>query len=65
MKKVADLHLDSGEKIKLLPVTLDKLIDIATTGHQDFYEKEVIVKFFEAKLDPKKMEEIKELFKPL
>ncbi|HEY4513380.1 MAG TPA: hypothetical protein VJH06_02605 [Candidatus Paceibacterota bacterium] len=65
LKKVADLHLDSGEKIKLLPVTLDKLIDIATTGHQDFYEKEVIVKFFEAKLDPKKMEEIKELFKPL
>ena len=65
LKKVADLDLDAGEKIKLLPVTLDKLIDIATNGHQDFYEKEVIVKFFEAKLFPEKMNELKELFKPL
>lgn len=65
LRKVSDLHLDAGEKIKLLPVTFDKLIDIVTNGHQDFYEKEVIVKFFEAKLDSKKMEELKELFKPL
>ncbi|MEK7539386.1 MAG: NUDIX hydrolase [Patescibacteria group bacterium] len=65
LKKVAGLHLDAGEKIKLLPVTLDKLIDKATNGHKNFYEKEVVIKFFEAKLDPKKMEEIKELFKPL
>lgn len=65
LKKVADLHLDAGEKIKLLPVALDKLIDIATNEHDSFYEKEVIVKFFEAKLNPKKMEELKELFKPL
>ena len=65
LKKVADLHLDAGEKIKLLPVTLDKLIDIATDGHKNFYEKEVQIKFFEAKLNPKKMEELKELFKPL
>ncbi|MFA6077098.1 MAG: NUDIX hydrolase [Candidatus Paceibacterota bacterium] len=65
LKKVSDLHLDAGEKIKLLPVTLDKLIDIATNGHQDFYEKEVIVKFFEAKLNSDKMQELKELFKPL
>ncbi len=65
LKKVADLKLDGGEKIKLMPSTLDKLIETATTGHQDFYEKEVIVKFFEAKLDPNKMAELKELFKPL
>ena len=65
LKKVADLHLDAGEKIKLLPVTLDKLVDIATDEHQNFYEKEVQIKFFEAKLYPKKMEELKELFKPL
>jgi 8-oxo-dGTP pyrophosphatase MutT (NUDIX family) len=66
LKKVADdLHLDAGEKIKLLPVTFDKLVDIATNGHESFYEKEVIVKFFEAKLNPEKMEELKELFKPL
>ena len=65
LKKVADLHLDAGEKIKLLPVTLNKLVDMATSGHESFYEKEVIIKFFEAKLNPKKMEELKELFKPL
>ena len=65
LKKVADLHLDAGEKIKLLPVTLDRLIDIATNGDKNFYEKEVIIKFYEARFDPKKMEEIKKLFKPL
>jgi len=64
LKKVADLHLDAGEKIKLLPVTLDELIDIATNNYESFYEKEVVVKFFEARLDSKKMEELKELFKP-
>lgn len=64
LKKVTELHLDAGEKIKLLPVTLDKLIDIATNGHDSFYEKEVIIKFFEAKLHPEKMKELKELFKP-
>lgn len=64
LKKVADLHLDAGEKIKLLPVTLNKLINIATNECKNFYEKEVIVKFYEAKLNPKKMKELKELFKP-
>jgi 8-oxo-dGTP pyrophosphatase MutT (NUDIX family) len=65
LKKVADLRLDAGEKIKLKPSTLDELIYIATTNYDDFYEKEVIVKFFEARVDPKKMAELKELFKPL
>ena len=65
LKKVADVHLDAGEKIKLLPVTLDKLIDIATNGHKNFYEKEVIIKFYEAKLNSEKMAELRELFKPL
>lgn len=64
LKKVADLKLDGGEKIKLKPSTLDELMEIATKGHQDFYEKEVIVKFFEAKLDPNKRQELERLFKP-
>ncbi len=62
-KKVADLHLDAGEKITLLPVTLDEMIDIATTKH--FSETEIIIKLLEAKLDPEKKEELKELFKPI
>ncbi len=64
LKKVADLHLDAGEKIKLYPVTFDKLVDIATKDHESFYEKEVIIEFFEAKLDPQKMIELKNIFKP-
>lgn len=62
LKKVADLHLDAGEKIKLLPVTFDELVDIAI--EKRFEEKEIVAKFFEAKLDPKKKEELRELFKP-
>ncbi|OGI60481.1 hypothetical protein A2641_03010 [Candidatus Nomurabacteria bacterium RIFCSPHIGHO2_01_FULL_37_25] len=64
-KKIGKQNLDSGEKIKLLPVTFDKLVDIATNGHENFHEKEVIIKFYEAKLNKEKMEELKELFKPL
>ncbi len=65
LKKVADLDLDSGEKINLMPVTLDKMIEIATSRNASFYEKEIIAKLFEAKLDPEKMKELKELFKPI
>ncbi len=61
LKKVADLNLDGGEKIKLLPVTLDEFIEIGTT--KDFVEKEMIPELFRAKLDPKKKEELEALFK--
>src|SRR3989338_4396232 len=65
LKKVAEMNLDGGEKITLRPTTFDELADIATNDRKNFYEKEVVEFFFEAKLDPKKMEELKELFKPL
>lgn len=65
LKKVADLHLDPGEKIKLLNLTLDELIDTATNKNIYFAEQELIAKFIEAKFDPKKKKELKELFKPL
>jgi hypothetical protein len=64
LKKVAEIKPDSGEKIKLFTATLDELIDIATNNHQNFYEKEVIIKFFEAKIDPAKKRELEELFRP-
>ncbi len=64
LKKVSDLNLDAGEKIKLMPVTLDKLIEISTTN-PSFSEKEVVPKLYDAKLDHKKMTELKELFRPL
>ena len=65
LKKVAEMNLDGGEKITLRPTTFEELADIATNDREYFYEKEVNEKFFEAKLDPKKMEELKQLFKPL
>ncbi|MFA6392895.1 MAG: NUDIX hydrolase [Candidatus Paceibacterota bacterium] len=63
LKKVAPLNLDAGEKIKLIKVTLDKLIDISLD--KKFEEKEIVFKFLEAKFDKKKKKELKELFKPL
>ena len=65
LKKTADLHLDPGEKIKLLNLTLDELIEVATNKDKFFAEQEIVPKFIEAKFDPKKKEELKELFKPL
>jgi 8-oxo-dGTP pyrophosphatase MutT (NUDIX family) len=63
LKKVAEMNLDSGEKIKLLPVSFNELIEKAIG--KNFSEREIIDKFYEAKLYPKKREELKELFRPL
>lgn len=65
LKKVADMHLDAGEKIKLLYLTFDELIEVATNKDTYFAEQEIISKFVEAKFDNEKKEELKELFKPL
>ncbi len=64
LKKVADLNLDAGEKIKLLPLTLDELIDVATDKNTYFAEQEIVFKFLEAKFDSGKKKELEELFKP-
>ncbi|OGI81999.1 hypothetical protein A3I95_03465 [Candidatus Nomurabacteria bacterium RIFCSPLOWO2_02_FULL_44_12] len=64
LEKVADLHLDPGEKIKILTVTFDELLDIPTNKKIYFAEQEIMLKLMEAKLDPKKREELEELFKP-
>lgn len=62
IKKVAEIHNDAGEKIKPYIVTFEEMAEIATD--KDFYEAEVRAEFLEAKFDPKKMEELRELFKP-
>jgi ADP-ribose pyrophosphatase len=63
LNKIAELHLDGGEKIKLKPVTLDELIEIGTSN-SEFAEKEVVPYLYEARLDPKKKEDLRKLFKP-
>ena len=65
LKKVGEMELDGGEKVKLLPMTLDELINIATNKNIYFAEQEIVFKFLEAKYDPKKKKELEELFKPL
>src|SRR3989344_3180547 len=64
VKKIADLHLDAGEKIKLITLTLDELIDIPTKKNIYFAEQEITLKLMEAKLDPQKKKELEKLFKP-
>ncbi len=62
IKSAGEMNLDAGEKITLMPVTFDELIDIAID--ENFMEKEVVHKFFEAKINPEKMAELKKLFDP-
>lgn len=62
LKKVSDMNLDAGEKIKLKLVNLDEFIEIAI--NKNFVEKEIIPKLYEAKLYPEKKEELKKLFNP-
>jgi len=64
LKKVAEINPDSGEKIKLISVTLDEFIDIPLRKDIIFAEGEVIPLLLEAKIDSGKMEELRELFKP-
>lgn len=62
LKKVADIHLDGGEKISLKPVTLDEFIDFGTD--EKFSEKEIVFKLLEAKCYPEKKEALRKLFSP-
>jgi ADP-ribose pyrophosphatase YjhB (NUDIX family) len=62
IKKVAELHTDVGEKIEPYIVTFEELVEIASD--KDFYEEEVRTEFMEAKINPKKMQELRKLFKP-
>ncbi|PIT93074.1 MAG: hypothetical protein COU06_01945 [Candidatus Harrisonbacteria bacterium CG10_big_fil_rev_8_21_14_0_10_38_8] len=62
IKKVVDMSLDAGEKISLKLVTLDEFIEVAI--NENFVEKEIIPKLYEAKLHPEKKEELKKLFNP-
>jgi ADP-ribose pyrophosphatase len=60
LKKVANLDLDAGEKIKLKPVTFEELLDLGLNNN--FAEKEIVSKLLEAKLYPSKKEELRKLF---
>ena len=59
-KKVADMNLDAGEKIELMPVSFDEFLDIASDTH--FIEQETMIRVLAARLDPEKLAELRMLF---
>ncbi|MBU0722835.1 hypothetical protein KJ973_03305 [Patescibacteria group bacterium] len=56
---ITDMKI-SRPKLKL--VTLDEFIDLGI--NEKFAEKEIIFKLLEAKLDPKKKDNLRNLFNP-
>lgn len=62
LKKVSEPNLDGGEKIELMEVTFDGLLDIASRG--GFSEIGSSLKLMEAQLYPERMLELKDLFAP-
>lgn len=57
LKKVADLHLDAGEKIELMPVEFEEFLKIAL--EPNFYEQEIYRDVVEATLDLKKKSDLR------
>lgn len=62
LQRVSAGATDAGEKIELKPVSLDELIELATGGLLS--DKEIALKFFEAKVFPEKKHELQNLFQP-
>ena len=63
LEKVDDQRLDAGEKITLYPVTFEEFI--VTALRDEFTEREIVKYIYKAKLDKKKLEELRDLFRPL
>lgn len=57
-RKVQGQELDGGEKVELRLTTFDEFVEIALD--KNFYEEEIRIKLLEAKLDPVKMQELKQ-----
>lgn len=56
LNKVANLSLDSGERIELMPVDFESFLDIAM--QPNFYEEEIYRDVVKAMLDPKEKEKL-------
>ena len=58
-KKVSEPHLDAGEKIKLIFVSFDELLDFMYRN--DFRDREIESYIFKKLRDPKKLKKLKNL----
>ena len=63
LEKVGNQNLDGGEKVSLFSVSFDEFLDVALTD--TFAEYEIVRLIYEAKLNTQKMEELRELFRPI
>lgn len=59
-KKISNMNLDGGEKIKLKFVTFDEFADLVANG--EIEGREMQIEFLQAKLDPTKMDRLRRLF---
>jgi ADP-ribose pyrophosphatase len=57
-RKVAEQHLDGGEKIELLLLSFEEFVALVLDS--EFSDPELRIRFLEAKLDPAKMKQIRE-----
>src|SRR3989344_1815073 len=64
LKQVSEMNPDSGEKIKLMPVTFEELLELPEKEDSFFADQEIVHKLLRARIYPEKMQELKELFKP-
>lgn len=62
-KKIKEQEVDAGEKISLKEYSFDEMLDLAR--NDKFRAQEAIKDFLEAKIDPEKYNELKELFSPI
>src|SRR3989344_3550285 len=62
-KKIAEQNLDGAEKIELKFLSFEEFINLAV--NDDKFGDELKIKILEAKLQPKKIEELKKLLKPV
>lgn len=58
-RKIAEQNLDGAEKIDLMYVSFDEFVQQVL--QEDFSDLELKLKFFEAKLDSKRLEEIRKM----
>lgn len=58
LHKVANLSLDSGERIELMPVDFESFLDIAM--QPNFYDDEIYREVVKAMLDPKEKEKLEQ-----
>lgn len=62
LKKISDLHLDAGERIRMMPVTFDDFLENGVDRR--YVGAEILLKLAQARLSPEKHAGLRTLFDP-